>query len=380
MRVAIVADWLVAYAGGERVLEQMLKIYPDADLFSLVDFFPEEHRKVLLNKKATTSFIQKLPFARKKYRHYLPLMPLAIEQFDLSSYDLVISNSSSMAKGVITGPNQLHLCYCLSPMRYAWDLQHQYLNEMGLTKGVKGAFAKFVLHKVRQWDLRTAPGVDAFVGISHFIRRRIWKVYRREADVIYPPVDVDSFTLRESKEDFYFTASRFVPYKKMGMIVEAFSQMPNKRLIVVGDGPEFKKVQKIATPNVTLMGFQPFHVLKDHLQRARAFIFAPLEDFGIAPLEAQACGTPVIAYGQGGALETVRGLDTEVPTGLFFPEQTPHDIVSAVEKFEDVEGDFSPKACRKNAQRFSNECFIENFSKFIDKQLVQHRSNMKVNH
>jgi len=214
MRVAIVHDWLTVYAGAERVLEQMLLCYPGADLFSLVDFIPASNRGFLQNKVVTTSFIQKLPFAKKIYRSYLPFMPLAIEQFDLSHYDLIISSSHAVAKGVLTGPDQLHICMCYSPIRYAWDLQHQYLQESGLVKGIKGLIAKLFLHKIRIWDLRTANGVDEFIAISNFISRRIWKVYRRKSTVIYPPVDINSFGICSKKEGYYLTASRIVPYKK----------------------------------------------------------------------------------------------------------------------------------------------------------------------
>jgi glycosyltransferase involved in cell wall biosynthesis len=224
VKVAIIHDWLVTYAGAEKVLEQILKIYPDADLFSLVDFMDEGQRGIILNKQVTTSFIQKLPFARKKYRSYLPFMPLAIEQLDVSKYDIVISSSHAVAKGVIIGPDQLHISYVHSPIRYAWDLQHQYLKEAGLERGIKGWIAKTILHYIRNWDYRTANGVDYFVANSKFIARRIWKVYRRDADVIYPPVDVSAFSFHDQKEDFYLTASRMVPYKKIDLIVESFSQ------------------------------------------------------------------------------------------------------------------------------------------------------------
>lgn len=369
MRVAIVTDWLVSYAGGERVVEQMLQVFPSADLYSVVDFFPDEDRKVFLNKKATTSFIQRLPFAKTKYRSYLPLMPLAIEQFDLSSYDLVISSSSSVAKGAITGPEQLHICYCHSPIRYAWDLQHQYLEESGWDKGVKSFLARYFLHKMRLWDLRTSNGVDYFIGNSHFIRRRIWKVYRRAAKVIYPPVDIKNFVAGKKKEDFYLTCSRMVPYKKIGLIVEAFSKMPEKRLVVIGDGPGFAKIRKAAGANVVLLGRQPFEVLLDHLQRARAFVFAALEDFGIAPVEAQACGTPVIAYQKGGVRESVLGMDSENPTGVFFQEQSASAIAEAICLFEKEEGKISSEACRENALRFSEENFKSRFSYFIESKI-----------
>ncbi len=375
LRIAIVHDWLVVYAGAERVLEQMLACYPDADLFSLVDFLPADQRGFIRNKPITTSFIQHLPRARKKYRAYLPLMPLAIEQLNLSGYDLVISSSHAVAKGVITGPDQLHICLCYSPIRYAWDLQHQYLQEAGLERGVRGWVAKLILHYIRLWDLRTANGVDEFVAISHFIARRIRKVYRRESSVIYPPVDVADFSLCRGKEDFYVTASRMVPYKKVDLIVEAFSTMPDKRLVVIGDGPDFAKVRAKAGPNVQLLGFAGVEVLRDHLQRARAFVFAAEEDFGIAPLEAQACGTPVIAYGKGGALETIVPLynrkrtDTSAaPTGVFFREQSVDAIVAAVRRFEVKGAAITPEACRENALRFAPERFRAEFTAFVEEQ------------
>jgi glycosyltransferase involved in cell wall biosynthesis len=361
MKVAIVHDWLVTYAGAERVLEQMLVCYPQADIFTLVDFIPEGARTFLQGRPVTTSFIQKLPFARKRYRSYLPLMPLAVEQFDLSMYDLVISSSHAVAKGVITGPDQRHLCMCYSPMRYAWDLQHQYLKESGLDRGLKGWLAKYMLHRLRLWDSRTANGVDAFIAISHFIARRIHKVYRRSSTVIYPPVAVDDFTLCSDKENFYLTASRMVPYKKIDMIVEAFSAMPTKQLVVIGDGPDMEKIANKAAgcDNIKLLGFQSFSVLKDHMQRAKAFVFAAEEDFGIAPLEAQACGTPVIAFGKGGALETI----VDGVSGVFFNEQTPQSLIEAVTRFE--QASFSAAACRDNALRFSIERFKQNLTQFV---------------
>lgn len=369
MKVAIVHDWLVTYAGAERVLEQLLNIFPEADLYSIVDFLPENNRNFIKNKKVTTSFIQKLPKAKTKYRNYLPLMPLAIEQFDLRGYDLIISSSHCVAKGVITGPDQKHICICYTPVRYAWDLQGQYLKESGLTKGLKGWLAKAILHYIRLWDLRTVNGVDEFIAISDYIKRRIWKTYRRESMVIYPPVDVESFELYDKKEDFYLTASRMVPYKKMDLIVEAFSKMPDKKLIVIGDGPDFNKIKAKATKNITLMGYQPFEVLKDHMQRAKAFVFAAEEDFGITPVEAQACGTPVIAYGRGGALETVIVVDNEKPTGVFFEEQTVESICKAVKKFEEEKEKIDYKICRKNAERFSNEKFLKEIKEVINTKM-----------
>jgi glycosyltransferase involved in cell wall biosynthesis len=363
VRVAIIHDWLVTYAGAERVLEQIVACFPDADLFSLVDFLDD--RTFLRGKSVTTSFIQKLPMARTKYRSYLPLMPLAIEQLDVSAYDVVISSSHAVAKGVLTGPDQVHISYVHSPIRYAWDLQHQYLHQSKLTSGPKSAFARLILHYMRNWDIRTSNSVDAFVANSEFISRRIRKVYQRDSEVIFPPVDVEAFSLCEAKEDFYLTASRMVPYKKIDLIVEAFARMPERRLVVIGDGPDMQKVREKATPNVQIMGYQPFDVLRDHMRRAKAFVFAAEEDFGISVVEAQACGTPVIAYGKGGALETVRDQYEPHPTGMFFNEQTTDSIIEAVEHFASDPARFQPADCRANAERFSIRHFRERFFGFV---------------
>jgi len=369
MKVAIVHDWLDTYAGSEKVLEQLVLMFPKAELYSIVDFVPQSNRDFIMNKKVNTSFVQKLPLAKKKFRSYLPLMPLAIEQFDFSSYNLVISSSHAVAKGIITGPNQIHISYTHSPIRYAWDMQHQYLRESGLDKGIKGWLAKWMLGRLRMWDFRTANGVDYFIANSRFIAKRIWKVYHRQSQVIYPPVDIEGFTMRVDKEDFYFTASRMVPYKKMDLIVEAFSHMPDKKLIVIGDGPEMGKVRSKAGQNVLIMGYQPFEVLKDHMQRAKAFVFAAEEDFGITPVEAQACGTPVIAFGRGGSLETVRGLNHEFPTGIFYEEQTIDSIINAVKMFEVHQDSISSENCRKNAEGFSKERFRNEFRHVVEQTM-----------
>lgn len=365
-RIAVVHDWLVTCAGAEKVLGEILAAFPTADVFSLIDFVPQAQRAFLADKSVRTSFIQQLPWARSKYRNYLPLMPLAVEQLDVSTYDVVISSSHAVAKGILTGPDQLHVCYCHTPIRYAWDLQHQYLKEIGLAKGFKSWVARWLLHKIRMWDVRTANGVEHFVANSNFIRHRIHKVYRRAAQVIYPPVDVDRFGLQEVKEDFYLTASRMVPYKMMPMIVDAFSRMPDRRLVVIGDGPDMAKCRAWAGPNVHIMGYQSDEVLRDHMQRAKAFVFAAEEDFGITPIEAQACGTPVIAFGKGGALETVRGLTSDKPTGLFFDEQTSESLIAAVDQFEQLApGLIQSHACRKNAERFASERFRQELTEFV---------------
>jgi glycosyltransferase involved in cell wall biosynthesis len=365
MKIAIVHDWLVTYAGAERVLEQMLICFPHADVFSMVDFLDDQQRGFLQGKRAKTSFVQRLPCAKSKYRSYLPLMPLAVEQLDVSAYDVVISSSHAVAKGVLVGPDQLHVCMCYSPIRYAWDMQHQYLKETGLDSGIKGWLAHWLLHKIRLWDVRTANGVDHFIAISEFIARRIQKAYRRDSQVMYPPVDVAGFELQTNKETFYLTASRMVPYKKLPLIVQAFAQMPDKQLVVIGDGPDFEKVKALAPANVQILGYQSDAVLKDHMQRAKAFVFAAEEDFGITPVEAQACGTPVIAFGKGGALETIQGLENVQPTGVFFKEQSVPSLVDAVHLFEANSDRINPQACRANAMRFSQERFRNEFTDFV---------------
>jgi glycosyltransferase involved in cell wall biosynthesis len=377
VKVAFVHDWLVTYAGSERVLAQMLHCYPDADLFSLVDFLDDADRASLLGKRARTSFIQKLPLARTRYRGYLALMPLAIEQFDLSGYDVVISSSHAVAKGVLTGPDQLHLCMCYSPIRYAWDLQHQYLREAGLAGGLRSALARWLLHRVRLWDSRTANGVDEFIAISHFIGRRIQKTYRRPSTVIYPPVDVEGFVPGGARQSFYLTASRMVPYKRIDLIVKAFASMPERQLVVIGDGPEMRRIRAAAGPNVEFLGYTPISTLRDYLQRARAFVFAAEEDFGIAPLEAQACGTPVIAFAKGGSVETIRGLGVvPEPTGVLFAEQTVAALIAAVARFEADGGAITPEACRRNAMRFSTERFRREFAGFVEAHHAQFRRQL----
>ncbi len=371
MKIAIVHDWFVTYVGSEKVVEQIISLYPDADIFTLIDFLPTKDRSFLNGKHIKTSFIQHLPFAQAYYRQYLPFMPLAIEQFDLSEYDLILSSNHAVAKGVLTGPQQLHISYVHSPMRYAWDMQHQYLRESRLGTGIMVWPTRWLLHQLRLWDYRTANGVDHFIANSEFIAHRIWKVYRREAKVIYPPVDVAEFSFQEKKDSYYLTASRMVPYKKMDMIVESFNHMPDKHLIVIGEGPDLDKVKKKAKSNIEILGYQPNDVLKKYMQNAKAFVFAALEDFGISPLEAQACGTPVIAYGQGGALETIHGLEHSEPTGVLFEEQSVEAITKAIITFEENQARIHPRNCRLNAERFSSELFCSEFSRFVESSWEQ---------
>lgn len=368
LRVAIVHDWLTVYGGAERVLEHMLAVMPQADVYTLVDFVPDDQRGFLGGRTPRTSFIQRLPFARKHYRHYLPLMPLAIEQFDLSGYDLVVSSSYAVAKGVITGPDQLHVSYVHSPVRFAWDLQHQYLRQSGMAHGVASWAVRALLHQLRLWDTRTANGVDHFLANSQFIARRVWKVYRRAAEVIYPPVDIGDFRLVEGKGGTYVTVSRLVPYKRVELLVEAFARLPDRHLTIIGAGPELERLRRVAPPNVELTGFLPDAEVRRRLERARAFLFAAEEDFGIVMVEAQACGTPVIAYGKGGACEVVRDLDRPAATGVLFAEQTADSIVDAIARFEDATGQIEPLACRRNAERFGHARFCSELVSVIGEQ------------
>lgn len=365
MKIAIVCDWLVTIGGAEKILGEIIQCFPEADLFSVIDFIPDNQRGFLLNKKSTTTFIQKLPLVKNKYRHYLPLMPLAIEQLELSKYDVIISSSHAVAKGVITGPDQVHISYVHSPMRYIWELQHEYLRDSGLDKKLSGHIARYFLHKMRMWDLRSAMGVDHFIANSNFISKRIQKNYRRASEVIYPCVELNKFEPFSIKEDYYFAVSRLVPYKKIELIVESFSLMPDKKLLVIGDGPHAARIKEKAGKNVTILGYQPNEVVVHYMQRAKALIFPSIEDFGITPLEAQACGTPVIAFGQGGALETVKGIDADKPTGIFFLEQSTRAIIDAIKQFENNYTLCSLENCVSNASRFSPEIFREKFKSFI---------------
>jgi glycosyltransferase involved in cell wall biosynthesis len=369
MKVAIVHDWLVAPGDAEKVLEQIIACFPDADLFSLVDFL--EDRRPLGGKTVTTSFIQHLPFARRRFRAYLPLMPRAIEQFDLSDYDLVITNSHTVAKGVRVGPHQTHVSYVHSPMQCAWDLQHQYLRDAKLTQGPKSWAARTLFHYLRGWDARSADRVDRLIANSHVGARRMMKTYRRDAAVIAPPVDVHKFELCQHKDDFYLSASSMVSYERIELIVETFNASPHRKLVVIGDGPQMAAIRARAGPNVTILGAQPFEVLKDHLQRARAFVFAAEEDLGIVPLEAQACGTPVIAFGKGGALEAVVPVGEPHPTGVYFAHQSVASMLGAIDRFERLCERITPAACRANAERFSAAVFRRAFMAEVTRTIAE---------
>lgn len=358
LRVAIVHDWLVTWAGAEKVLDVLLERFPRAELFTLVNFLDDTQAPALRGRTLHTSFIQRLPGARRHYRRYLPLMPMAVEQFDLKGFDLILSSSHAVAKGVIPDPGAVHVCYCYSPMRYAWDMQHQYLRQTG-ARGLKGALMRWQLHKLRLWDFASAQRVDHFIAISQHIRRRIECFYRRDAAVIYPPVETRRFRHDRPRESFYLAASRLVPYKRMDLVIDAFNRMPDRRLVVIGDGPERRRLEALAGPNVSLLGYQEDAVLIDHLERTRAFVFMAEEDFGILPVEAQAAGAPVIGYGVGGVAETV----VHGETGWHVPHQDVHSLTAAIHAFEssplgaEAAGVELAVNCHRQAQRFDRSCF-----------------------
>jgi len=368
LKTAIVHDWFAGYAGSERCVESFTNLYPEADVFVLFNFLTDEEQKIVVkNKKPHTSFIQNLPFARSNHRKYLPLFPYAIEQFDLSEYDLIISSSHAVAKGVLTNQNQLHICYCHTPIRYAWDLTHQYLKESKLTSGIKGAFAKWVLHYIRMWDISVANRPDFFIANSGYIAKRIKKIYNRESFVINPPVDLNNFECSAGKDDFYLTASRFVPYKRMDVIAEAFSKMPDKKLVIVGSGPDEEKIKEKSGSNIEFAGYLNGERYKDYMMRAKGFVFAAEEDFGIVVIEALASGTPVIALDKGGTAETVQnGIN-----GVHFSEQSVESIKEAVERFEKTRSGFDSIKIAENAKQYDRKIFEEKVRKFVDEKAIE---------
>lgn len=373
MRVAIVHEWLEHYAGSERVLGELLACYPQADVYAVVDFLPENERSFLGGRSVKTTFIQKLPFAREHFRNYLQLMPIAIEQFELNGYDLVISSNHAVAKGVLTGPQQVHVSYVHSPIRYAWDMQSQYLRESKTERGLKSLYVRWLLHKLRLWDTMAANGVDLFISNSSYIARRIQKTYRRDALVIPPPVDVERFTLGQGPRAGYLVASRFVPYKRVELIAEAFRDLPDCQLTIVGTGTNASQVQKAVSgcANITLRPPVPHAELISLMQSAKAMVFAAEEDFGITMVEAQACGTPVIAYGVGGARDIFQGYPAQ-PTGILFAEQTKESIIAAVRAFEASGGSISPAACRENAMGFSAALFRQRIKAAVAHAMTQY--------
>ncbi len=357
MKIAIVPDWLTVDGGAEKVLRAIIELYPDADIFTLVDFLSIKDREtILMGKSSTTSFLQNLPFSKSHFRNYLPLFPLAIESLNFDGYDLIISSSWAVAKGIKKNNNQLHICYCHTPIRYAWDMYDVYTKDL---PPVKKQFVQASLKYIKKWDIASLDRVDYFVANSSFIQNRILDTYHNNAGVIHPPVDVESYTICENKEDFYLTASRLVSYKKTKLIVEAFNRL-GKKLVVIGDGEDLESIKKIANSNIEVLGFVEKDIMIEYMQRAKAFVYAALEDFGIVPIEALACGTPVIAFGEGGVLDSVKHKEN----GFLFYQQSPESIINAIKEFEQLEFDY--KSISNCAKMFSKERFQSEFKSFVN--------------
>ena len=370
MRIALVHDWLDTWRGGERVLAEICTLYNDAELYALVDFLPDAERAKLHGKRAVTSFLQRIPFARSNFRRLLPLFPRAIESLDVSAFDLVISTSHAVAKGVRTHRRQLHLCYCFTPMRYAWDLRDQYLSQSGLQRGGRGWLVRRSLDRLRAWDCAASERVDHFIAISRHIADRIKRCYGRESTVIYPPVSIapqdDPVDPASTSRAVYVTVSQLVPYKRIDLIVDAFRRLPGRELVVIGEGPERARIGALAGPNVRMLGRVSDGERDRWVANAAAFVFAAEEDFGIAPLEAQAFGTPVIALAKGGSLETLHGLDDASPTAVLFGAQTADAIASAILEFEAQRSRIAGAACTQNALRFGPKRFRRELREFVD--------------
>lgn len=368
LKYALVHEWLTPQAkGGSELVVQEILQHIDADLYALIDFESVNSDSYLYQRQIGTTFLQKFPAARNGVQKYLPLLPLAIEQLDLNRYDIILSSSHAVAKGVLTSPYQLHICYCHTPMRYAWDLTFDYLNNDRMGAGIPGIIARYILHRLRQWDVISANRVDYFIANSQHTARRIWRCYRRSSKVIYPPVNLEKFDFQPQKADFYLTISRLVSYKQICLIVEAFNQL-KKPLVIIGEGGQLDEIRKLAKSNIQVLGWQPHNVVKEYITKAKAFVYAACEDFGIALVEAQACGTPVIAYGKGGALETVKDI-REYPqngTGLFFKSQQVEALVEAVGTFEKFQTQIDSENCRLQATKFSPTIFKKSYLEFVD--------------
>ncbi|MDY6804607.1 MAG: glycosyltransferase [Cyanobacteriota bacterium] len=373
LKYALVHEWLTpkATGGSELVVKEILK-HIDADLYALINFESANPESYLYKRQIGTTFLQHFPLAENGVQKYLPLLPLAIEQLDLREYDVILSSSHAVAKGVLSSPHQLHICYSHTPMRYAWDLTFDYLQGSKAGRGIPGIFTRYLLHRLRQWDVISANRVDYFIANSKHTARRIWRCYRREAEVIYPPVEIERFSFQEKKEDFYLTVCRLVSYKKISLIANAFNQL-GRSLVVIGTGPELEQIRELAQANVRVLGWQPAEVVEQYMREAKAFVYAACEDFGMAIVEAQACGTPVIAYGGGGALETVRDVRQygDSATGVLFSPQTEDGLVEAVEVFEARQGEFVAEVARSHAANFSPEVFRKRYLAFLDSCLEE---------
>lgn len=368
MRIALIHDWLTGMRGGEKVLEVFCGLFPEADLFTLL------HVKgsvsgIIEDRNIKTSFIQKLPFAEKRYRHYLPLFPAAIEQFDFREYDLILSSSHAVAKGAIPAPDSVHISYIFTPMRYVWDMYHDYFGKGRtgiLTRAVMPLFANYL----RLWDAGSSNRCDSFIAISKHVADRIKRYYNRDADVIYPPVDIKRFSISDNLSDYFLIVSAFAPYKRIDIAIEAFNRL-GLPLKIVGAGQDEKRLKGMAKRNIEFLGWRKDEEIAYLYARCRALIFPGEEDFGIVPVEAMASGRPVIAYGRGGVLETVMPLEGSrvkgqgSPTGIFFYEQTPEALMEAVRLFEKKHGLFNPELIRKYSMRFDKEIFKKKIEDYI---------------
>jgi glycosyltransferase involved in cell wall biosynthesis len=370
LKVAIVHYWLVSMRGGEKVIESMCRIFPQADIYTMV-CRPEGISDTIKAHRITTSFLQKIPGGVKAYQNLLPLMPFAVEAFDLSDYDLIISSDTNVTKGVVAPMEVLHVNYCHTPMRYAWDMYHDYMGGSGLGRAKKLAMA-MVMNWLRVWDVAASNRIECFFANSKYVKKRIAKHYRRDSTVVYPPVELEAFAPRPDTKDFYLVLGQIIPYKRIDIAVEAFNRL-GKPLVVIGEGSEAEKLRAKAKPNIRFLGRQPFPVIQEHFATCRAFVFPGVEDFGITPVEAQASGRPVLAYGRGGALETV--IDGE--TGLLFREQTPEALMDAVERLEAGRHSITPEKCVRNAARFSEERFRADLESALRDALAKHRSEME---
>ncbi|MCJ7547013.1 MAG: glycosyltransferase [Deltaproteobacteria bacterium] len=366
MKVALIHDWLTGMRGGERCLEVFCELFPQAHLYTLLHI-DESVSQLIEKMPIETSFIQNIPFSKRGYRKYLPLFPTAIESFNLKGYDLILSCSHCVAKGIIPPPDALHISYMLTPMRYAWDMYEEYFGEN------KNIMIPFFMHYLRMWDVTSSQRVDNFLCISKHVQNRIMKYYRRDSEIIYPPVEISRFRLGNKQEDFFLIVSSLVPYKGIKLAVEAFNRL-GYPLRIIGSGPEEKKLRAIAQPNVEFMGWQSDAVVAKNYSTCRALIFPGEEDFGIVPLEAMGCGKPVIAYGKGGTLETVVTYDTpkkrgRAPTGVFFHEQNVDSLIDAVKRFNQIEREFDPVAIRRHALQWDRAIFKEKIKKSIHEKI-----------
>ncbi|MDO5576933.1 MAG: glycosyltransferase, partial [Fibrobacter sp.] len=353
-------EWLVTIAGAESVLKSIYKLYPGT-VYTLFHNKKQLKNTEWENVPVNTSFLQKIPFSKTHHRMFLPFFPISVEQFDLRDHKLIISSSYAVAKGVLNSSDQLHICYCHSPMRYIWDLTFEYLESSGISHGLKTVIARSIFHYMRIWDQASSNRVNEYIANSQYIANRIRKCYNREAKVIYPPVDIERFRIGNHKDNYFITISRLVPYKRIDLTIKACNAL-KLPLVVVGDGPDRKKLEQIAGPTITFTGYIPANDVETLMSNARAFIFAAEEDFGIVNVEAQASGLPVIAYGKGGALETV----IENKTGLFFYKQNLESLIEAIKKFLKNEDSFDPEQIRKNAECFPRSRFESEFKSFVD--------------